>query len=152
MLADKSIPSAVRVDLGASLLVLKQGLQHKLNVHLRLNVFYDSPNLTRTTSQNVKRFRGGLVFKAHRLVHHSTLGWRVIKKKMFFTPLVYAPGCLVLLFLRWGGDAPSSRISESRWPCTLPCRGGGNVDLLGVGTNPPTLERTRGRGWSAWLA
>jgi len=29
----------------------------------------------------VKRFRGGLVFKAHRLVHHSTLGLRVIKKK-----------------------------------------------------------------------
>ena len=25
--------------------------------------------------------RGGLVFKAHRLVYHSTLGWRVIKKK-----------------------------------------------------------------------
>jgi len=29
----------------------------------------------------VKRFRGGLVFKAHRLVYHSTLGLRVIKKK-----------------------------------------------------------------------
>ena len=29
----------------------------------------------------MKRFRGGLVFKAHRLVYHSTLGWRVIKKK-----------------------------------------------------------------------
>ena len=26
-------------------------------------------------------FRGGLVFKAHRLVYHSTLGVRVIKKK-----------------------------------------------------------------------
>ena len=24
---------------------------------------------------------GGLVFKAHRLAYHSTLGWRVIKKK-----------------------------------------------------------------------
>jgi len=23
----------------------------------------------------------GLVFKAHRLVYHSTLGWRVIKKR-----------------------------------------------------------------------
>jgi len=30
---------------------------------------------------NVKRFRGGLVFKAHRLLYHSTLGLRVIKKK-----------------------------------------------------------------------
>jgi len=31
--------------------------------------------------RNVKRFRGGLVFKAHKLVYHSTLGLRVIKKK-----------------------------------------------------------------------
>ena len=30
---------------------------------------------------NVQRFRGGLVFKAHRLVYHSTLGLIVIKKK-----------------------------------------------------------------------
>ena len=29
---------------------------------------------------NVQRFRGGLVFKAHRLVYDSTLGLRVIKK------------------------------------------------------------------------
>jgi len=29
----------------------------------------------------VKRFRGGLVFKARRLLYHSTLGLRVIKKK-----------------------------------------------------------------------
>jgi len=28
-----------------------------------------------------KRFRGGLVVKAHRLVYHSNLGLRVIKKK-----------------------------------------------------------------------
>jgi len=31
--------------------------------------------------RNVKRFRGGLVFKAHRRVYHSTLRWRVIQKK-----------------------------------------------------------------------
>jgi len=31
--------------------------------------------------RNVKRFRGELVFKAHRLLYHSTLGLRVIKKK-----------------------------------------------------------------------
>ena len=30
---------------------------------------------------NVQRFREGLVFKAHRLLHHSALGSRVIKKK-----------------------------------------------------------------------
>jgi len=29
----------------------------------------------------VKRFRGGLVFKAHRLLYHSTPDLRVIKKK-----------------------------------------------------------------------
>jgi len=29
----------------------------------------------------VQRFRGGLVFKAHRLVYHATLGLRVIQKK-----------------------------------------------------------------------
>ena len=33
-------------------------------------------------SKTVKRFRGGLVFKAHRLLYHSTLGLRVIKKIM----------------------------------------------------------------------
>ena len=32
-------------------------------------------------SRNVKRFRGGLVSKAHRPVYHSTLGSRVIQKK-----------------------------------------------------------------------
>jgi hypothetical protein len=35
----------------------------------------------RTTSQKRKRFRGGFVLKAHRLVYHSTLGSRVIMKK-----------------------------------------------------------------------
>ena len=31
--------------------------------------------------KNLKRFRGRLVFKAHRLVYHSALGSRVIKNK-----------------------------------------------------------------------
>ena len=31
--------------------------------------------------RNVQRFRGGLVFKAHRCVYHITLGLRVMKKK-----------------------------------------------------------------------
>ena len=31
--------------------------------------------------RNVKRFRGGLVFKAHRPLYHSTLGSKVKKKK-----------------------------------------------------------------------
>jgi len=32
-------------------------------------------------SARESRFRGWLIFKAHRLVYHSTLGLRVIKKK-----------------------------------------------------------------------
>ena len=32
-------------------------------------------------SRNVEWFRGGLVFKAHRLLYHSTLGSRVLRKK-----------------------------------------------------------------------
>ena len=32
-------------------------------------------------AEYVKRFRGGLVFKAHRPLYHSTLSSRVIKKK-----------------------------------------------------------------------
>ena len=41
-----------------------------------------TPNPHVLLGKNVKRFRGGLVFKAHRLVYHSTLGLRVIKKKV----------------------------------------------------------------------
>ena len=36
---------------------------------------------THTSSRVDKGFRGGLVFKAQRLVYHSTLGSKVIKKK-----------------------------------------------------------------------
>ena len=46
----------------------------------------DEPRSSRTEEQllyiNVQRFRGGLVFKAHRLSYHSTLGLRVMTKKM----------------------------------------------------------------------
>jgi len=41
--------------------------------------------------RNVKRFRGGLVFKAHRLVYHSTLGLRVIQLKKEKIGLPQAP-------------------------------------------------------------
>jgi len=37
--------------------------------------------LLRSEADLLERFRGGLVFKAHRLVYHSTLGLRVITKK-----------------------------------------------------------------------
>ena len=35
----------------------------------------------RLLHRNVQRFQDGLVFKAHRLLYHSTLGLRVKKKK-----------------------------------------------------------------------
>ena len=38
-------------------------------------------NDVRPPARNVNRFRGGLVFKAHRLVYYSTLGLRVIKRE-----------------------------------------------------------------------
>jgi len=44
--------------------------------------------LLRGSCYYVKRFRGGLVFKAHRLVYHSTLGLRVIQKKKAGNDLV----------------------------------------------------------------
>jgi len=48
--------------------------------------------------RNVKRFRGGLVFTAHRLVYHSTLGWRVINNKK--------------TRLRRGGPCATERIAD----------------------------------------
>jgi len=41
----------------------------------------DKTVLVQPLRRNVKRFRGGLVLKAHRLLCHSTLGSRVIEKK-----------------------------------------------------------------------
>jgi len=47
---------------------------------------------------NLQRFRGGLVFKAHRLFYHSTLGLRVIKKKKKVPPIKssFSGPCFVL--------------------------------------------------------
>jgi len=39
----------------------------------------------------VNLFRGGLVFKAHRLLYHSILGLRVIKKKRKFQNILISP-------------------------------------------------------------
>ena len=39
------------------------------------------------------RFRGGLVFKAHRRLYHSTLGLRVIKKKKKHLALIHEDAC-----------------------------------------------------------
>jgi len=45
----------------------------------------------------VQRFRGGLVFKAHRLLYHSTLGLRVIKRRKSLK------SCFVFLGFRVSG-------------------------------------------------
>ena len=59
----------------------------------------------RVLHRNVQRFRGGLVFKAHRLLYRSTLGLRVIKKKK-------GSGC---------GIAPAENVHDQR---------GDRVDLV----------------------
>ena len=58
----------------------------------------------------VKQSRGGLVFKAHRLLYHSTLGSRAIKKK------------------KVGGTWPVIKASMGAWlwharenPASVPC-------------------------------
>ena len=66
----------------------------------------------------MQRFRGGLVFKAHSLLYHSTLGLRVIQKKRFgisgADPLELADELeghvefLDRLLRRWSNDVKSS--------------------------------------------
>ena len=43
--------------------------------------------------RNLRRFRGGLVFQANRLMYHSTLGLRVIQKKKKKIPASRAIAC-----------------------------------------------------------
>ena len=50
-------------------------------VHLRGLVGRGKHRFSVRVDSNVQRFRGGLVFKAHRLLFHSTLDLRVMKKK-----------------------------------------------------------------------
>ena len=45
-------------------------------------------------------YRGGLVFKAHRLLYHSTLGSRVIKKKMGYQHEVHQSH-LIITTIKW---------------------------------------------------
>ena len=47
--------------------------------------------MNKRCSNNVQRFRGGLVFKANRLLYHSTLGLRIIKRREeYHVALVHA--------------------------------------------------------------
>ena len=71
--------------------------------------------------RNVQRFRSGLVFKAHRIVYHSTLGLRVIRKKKkntagagrrhprqqreFFMDNLLVRIHFILVIIRWTGLA-----------------------------------------------
>ena len=48
---------------------------------MRPSLETDTTSEEQLVYRNVQRFRGGLVCKARRLVYHSTLGLRVIKKK-----------------------------------------------------------------------
>jgi len=47
--------------------------------------------LSNHTLTAVQRFRGGLVFETHRLLYHSTLGLRVIKKKRRLLSSLHPP-------------------------------------------------------------
>ena len=49
--------------------------------HQRLYSLDSGQGRSRSVRRNVERFRGGLVLKAHRLLYHSTLCLRVIKKE-----------------------------------------------------------------------
>ena len=46
-----------------------------------MGVGAERPGVDPDVQNRLLRFRGGLVFKAHRLLYHSTLGLRLIKKK-----------------------------------------------------------------------
>jgi len=81
-----------------------------------------------TWYRNVQRFRGGLVFKAHRLLYHSTLGLRVIKKKKTHgqapqtgpgTPRVRSRAFLSVIgsgLIGWEGYRESRRCSRDTYP------------------------------------
>ena len=60
----------------------------------------------------IQRFRGGLVFKAHKLLYHSTLGLTVTKKKK--KACVIAPGSAQPLSSEHGAYTP---VEARFWPC-----------------------------------
>ena len=69
------------------LLIRKQGDQlvgrgiSLLEKDTVLHFFSDKKSFQDVQSNSVQRFRGGLVSKAHRLLYHSTLCLKVLKKK-----------------------------------------------------------------------
>jgi len=78
-----------------------------------------TPSSQELLRRNVKRFRGGLVFKAHRRFYHSTLGLRVIEKRKRIT-LLARRFCISQLWphftarvVNWVADW---RLSILKWP------------------------------------
>ena len=71
-----------------------------LRVFLSLSVGLAVPRgyLPQLLHKKVQRFRGGLVFKAHRLLHHSTLGLKVMKKKKKVRPSIFK--CIKLIRIK----------------------------------------------------
>jgi len=63
--------------------------------------------------RDVHRFRGGLVFKAHRLLHHPTLGLRVIKKKKRWA---------ARSMRRWGPNSDSVLVTHLPHVCSARTR------------------------------
>jgi len=59
------------VEVHAGVRLLEVARQHLVQLSIQQQILH----------RNVQRSQDGLVFKAHRLLCHSTLGWRVIKKK-----------------------------------------------------------------------
>ena len=66
---------------------------------------------------NVKRFRGGLVFKAHILLYHSTLGLSVTKKKKKAGPFRGLRHCQVRRTRPAGRSPPSLCESSTITEC-----------------------------------
>ena len=74
--------------------------------------------------RNVRRFRGGLVFQAHKLLHHSTPGCREIKKKKWRIQAGFSVALLTSNLLK--SDQPltthRSPSTRDRPPTGLPYR------------------------------
>jgi len=91
---------------------------------------FDCKPDNRAASKKSSLFRGGLVFKAHRLLYHSTLGLRVIKKKK--------KSSLIVGFrhsTRWS----TTLSSKFNLPLAIKCR-----PLRGAPRNPAP---TKPSGW-----
>ena len=72
------LPESQGQNLASTVLHVPCSLRFKKGLQLKERAPTDLKNILH---RNVQRFRGGLVFKANRLLYHSTLGLSVIKKR-----------------------------------------------------------------------